>query len=120
VRLYPLTGGGGRQDGGALDGERLKILEEREKWEKEKNEMQTERNQKDYQRAMASVDNGILDLLPKTKEAKQTCDLLNRVTMTFDVVLEKGNEVRVTIRSCVMITLSFLRKCALSEIRRWV
>ncbi len=90
---FSSTGGGGRQDGGALDGERLKILEEREKWEKEKNEMQTERNQKDYQRAMASVDNGILDLLPKTKEAKQTCDLLNRVTMTFDVVLEKGNEV---------------------------
>lgn len=39
---------------------------------------------------MAAVDNAILDLLPKTKEAKQTVDLLNRVTMSFDVVLEKG------------------------------
>jgi hypothetical protein len=87
--------GGGRStaDHSAFDDERLKILEEREKWEKEKSEMQNERNQKDYQRAMASVDNAILDLLPKTKEAKQTCDLLNRVTMTFDVVLEKGSEV---------------------------
>jgi len=28
--------------------------------------------------------------LPKIKEAKQTVDLLNRVTMSFDVVLEKG------------------------------
>jgi hypothetical protein len=33
-----------------------------------------------------------LDLLPKIKEAKQTVDLFNRVTMSFDVVLEKGNE----------------------------
>lgn len=95
------TGGGNRQDAGALDDERLKILEEREKWEKEKNEMQTERNAKDYQRAMASVDNAILDLLPKTKEAKQTCDLLNRVTMTFDVVLEKGNDGIPRVKVCV-------------------
>jgi hypothetical protein len=39
---------------------------------------------------MAAVDNAILDLLPKAKEAKQTVDLMNRVTMSFDVVLEKG------------------------------
>ena len=32
------------------------------------------------------------DLLPKLKEAKHTVDLLNRVTMAFDVVLEKGVE----------------------------
>jgi len=43
-----------------------------------------------YKRAMTAVDNQILDLLPKIKEAKQTVDLLNRVTMSFDVVLEKG------------------------------
>lgn len=76
----------------AMDAERKKILEEREKWEKEKSEMQSERNMKDYQRAMVSVDNAILDLLPKTKEAKVTVDLLNRTTMSFDVVLEKGSE----------------------------
>jgi len=52
--------------------------------------MQTQRNELEYQRAMASVDNAILDLLPKAKEAKQTVDLLNRVSITFDVVLEKG------------------------------
>jgi hypothetical protein len=86
---------------GELDDERLKILEEREKWEKEKNEMQTERNEKDYQRAMAAVDNAILDLLPKTKEAKQTCDLLNRVTMSFDVVLEKGADQVPRVKVCV-------------------
>ena len=34
----------------------------------------------------------ISDLLPKLKEAKHTVDLLNRVTMAFDVVLEKGAE----------------------------
>jgi len=52
--------------------------------------MQAGRDEADYARAMSSVDNQILDLLPKTKEAKQIVDLLNRVTMTFDVVLEKG------------------------------
>lgn len=65
-------------------------MEEREKWEKEKNEIQVKRNEEEFQRAMATVDNAILDLLPKTKEAKQTVDLLNRVTISFDVVLEKG------------------------------
>lgn len=75
-----------------MEEERKKILEEREKWEAEKSQMVTKRNEQDYQRAMASVDNAILDLLPKAKEAKQTVDLLNRVTMTFDVVLEKGND----------------------------
>lgn len=73
-----------------LEEERRRILEEREKWEKEKNEMQVKRNEEEYQRSMNVVDNSILDLLPKTKEAKQTVDLLNRVTMSFDVVLEKG------------------------------
>lgn len=76
----------------AMEEERRKILEEREKWEEEKTQIVTKRNEEDYQRAMASVDNAILDLLPKAKEAKQTVDLLNRVTMTFDVVLEKGND----------------------------
>ena len=41
---------------------------------------------------MSSVDNAILDLLPKAKEAKQTVDLFNRITITFDVMLEKGND----------------------------
>lgn len=87
-------GGGGGAGGAAaaqeLDEERRRILEERQKWEQEKSQMQTQRNEEDYQRAMSSVDNAILDLLPKAKEAKTTVDLFNRVTMTFDVVLEKG------------------------------
>lgn len=75
-----------------LDDERRKILEEREKWEKEKTEIKSKRDEQEFQRAMAAVDNSILDLLPKTKEAKQVVDLLNRVTMSFDVVLEKGTD----------------------------
>jgi len=51
-----------------LEEERRKIMEEREKWEKEKSEIQTRRNEEEFQRAMAAVDNNILDLLPKTKE----------------------------------------------------
>lgn len=46
----------------------------------------------EYERAMAVVDNSILDLLPKTKATKQIVDLFNRVTMAFDVVLEKGSD----------------------------
>ena len=88
------SGGSGSQqqkdDQALMQEERKRILEEREKWEKEKTEMKVSRNEQDYQRAMASVDNQILDLLPKAKEAKQTVDLLNRVTMSFDIVLEKG------------------------------
>jgi hypothetical protein len=80
----------GGNDGGDIDEERKKIMEERNKWEAEKSEMSSKRDEEDFQRAMASVDNSILDLLPKAKEAKQTVDLLNRTTMTFDVVLEKG------------------------------
>jgi hypothetical protein len=75
-----------------MEDERRRIMEEREKWEKEKNEISKSRNEQDYQRAMASVDNQILDLLPKAKEAKQTVDLLGRVTMSFDIVLEKGTD----------------------------
>lgn len=84
-----------------MESERKKIMEERQKWEEEKTQMQTQRNEQEYQRAMASVDNSILDLLPKAKEAKQTVDLMNRVTMTFDVVLEKGADhiPRVKVRS---------------------
>ncbi len=89
-------GGGGSEqekiDSEELQAERRRILEEREKWEKEKSEIQVKRNEEEYQRAMAAVDNAILDLLPKTKEAKQSVDLLNRVTMSFDVVLEKGSD----------------------------
>ncbi len=88
-------GGGGASSQAAADelnDERKRILDEREKWEKEKSEMKTQRNEQDYQHAMAAVDNAILDLLPKAKEAKQTVDLLNRVTMSFDVVLEKGTD----------------------------
>lgn len=80
-------GGGGGAD---IDEERRKIMEERSKWEEEKNLLTSKKDEEDFQRAMASVDNSILDLLPKAKEAKQTVDLLNRTTMTFDVVLEKG------------------------------
>lgn len=80
----------GGSDGDDIEEERKKIMEERTKWESEKTEMSSKRDEEDFQRAMASVDNSILDLLPKAKEAKQTVDLLNRTTMTFDVVLEKG------------------------------
>jgi len=72
--------------------ERQKLLEEREKWEREKSQLQSKRNEEEYQRAMASVDNQILDLLPKAKEAKQIVELMNRTQMTFDVVLEKGQD----------------------------
>ena len=85
-------GGGGASNGGLVDEERRKIMEEREKWEKEKSQMLHQRDEESFQRAMASVDNSIMDLLPKTKEAKQIVDLLNRVTMSFDVVLQKGED----------------------------
>lgn len=87
-------GGGGMSSEAAhqLDEERAKIMKERESWEQEKNQMQSQRNEAEYQRSMTVIDNSILDLLPKTKEAKQTVDLMNRVTMTFDVVLEKGSD----------------------------
>jgi len=86
------TGGNNnsKQVADELNEERRRILEEREKWEKEKTEIQEQRNEVEYQRSMAAVDNAILDLLPKIKEAKQTVDLMNRVTITFDVKLEKG------------------------------
>ena len=84
------AGGGGNNSD--LDEERRKLMEEREKWNQEKGEMQSQRDEEEYQRAMSAIDNQILDLLPKTKEAKQTVDLLNRVTMAFDVVLEKGQD----------------------------
>jgi hypothetical protein len=66
------SGGGGNASSAELDEERRKIIEEREKWEKEKSNMQTQRNEEEYRRAMSAVDNSILDLLPKTKEAKTT------------------------------------------------
>mmetsp|Transcript_5555 Transcript_5555/g.5738 ORF Transcript_5555/g.5738 Transcript_5555/m.5738 type:complete len:1029 (+) Transcript_5555:142-3228(+) len=77
---------------GQIEEERKRILEERERWEKEKTQIKSQRDEEQYQRAMASVDNQILDLLPKTKEAKQIVDLFNRCGMAFDVVLEKGAE----------------------------
>ena len=39
-------------------------MEEREQWEKEKSDFTVQKNEKDYQRAMAAVDNAIMDLLP--------------------------------------------------------
>jgi hypothetical protein len=84
-----------RESGGGSashEEERRKLMEEREKWEKEKSELTVQRNEKAYQQAMASVDNAIMDLLPRIKEAKETVDLLNRVTMSFEVVLEKSND----------------------------
>jgi hypothetical protein len=84
---------GGNSGGGnsaELDEERKKIMDERRQWEEEKGNHAKDKNEADHQRAMVAVDNAILDLLPKTKEAKTNCDLLNRVGMTFDVVLEKG------------------------------
>ena len=78
---------------GGDHGDRLRISEEREKWEKEKAATEgPQRNEQEYQNAMKAVDNAILDLLPKTKEAKQIVDLFNRVNMSFDVVLEKGQD----------------------------
>lgn len=90
------SGGGGRgmsaEEAAAMDEERRKILEERQNWEQQKEQMTAQRNEEEYQRAMAAVDNSILDLLPKIKEAKTAVDLMNRVTLTFDVVLEKGHD----------------------------
>jgi hypothetical protein len=96
------------KENAAMQEERRRILEEREKWEKEKNEMKQSRNEQDYQRAMASVDNQILDLLPKAKEAKQTVDLLNRVTMSFDIVLEKGVDQVPKVKVSKVISFIFL------------
>ena len=70
--------------------EKKRMKEERDKWESEKKDKNAQRDEEEYQRAMAAVDNNILDLLPKTKEAKSIVDLLGRVTMSFDVILEKG------------------------------
>lgn len=82
-----------RNRAGGDSGERQRISEEREKWEKEKAATEgPQRNEQEYQNAMKAVDNAILDLLPKTKEAKTIVDLFNRVTMSFDVVLEKGQD----------------------------
>lgn len=39
-------------------------MEEREKWEKEKKVLTFQRDEADYQRAMASVDNQILGIYP--------------------------------------------------------
>lgn len=90
------SGGGGNAGMSAselatLEEERKRIMEERSQWEKQKEQIITQRNEEEYQRAMQAVDNAILDLLPKIKEAKQIVDLMNRVTMSFDVVLEKGS-----------------------------
>jgi hypothetical protein len=73
-----------------LEEERKRIREEREKWETEKSKITVQRNEEEFQRAMTAIDNNILDLLPKTKEAKSIVDLFNRTGMNFDVVLEKG------------------------------
>ena len=43
-------------------------------------------------RASALLDNTIMELLPKTKEAKEIVDLMNRVSMSFNVVLEKNKD----------------------------
>jgi hypothetical protein len=90
------SGGGGNAGMSAselatLEEERKRIMEERSQWEKQKEAIISQRNEEEYQRAMQAVDNAILDLLPKIKEAKQIVDLMNRVTMSFDVVLEKGS-----------------------------
>jgi L-alanine-DL-glutamate epimerase-like enolase superfamily enzyme len=47
-----------------------KISEEREKWEKEKTDMQVKRNEEEYQRALAAVDNAILDLFAKSERSE--------------------------------------------------
>ena len=85
-------GGGGAspEEVAKLNEERARILAEREDWDKEKAAMVESRNEADYERSMMVVDNSILDLLPKVKEAKEIVDLLNRVTMSFEVVLERG------------------------------
>lgn len=85
---------GGSVDAEALEAERAKIQAEREAWERDKaaagETAKTAREQEEHKRQMAVIDNSILDLLPKTKEAKQTVDLFNRISMSFDVILEKG------------------------------
>jgi hypothetical protein len=81
-------------DGGseAFDEERRKFEEERKDWEKRIGNGGSSSETDLYNQAMSAVDNTILDLLPKAKEAKHIVDLLGRITMTFDVVLEKGED----------------------------
>lgn len=43
-----------------MESEMKRIIDERESWEKEKKVMTTQRNEEEYQRAMAAVDNQIL------------------------------------------------------------
>ena len=69
--------------GGELEEERAALMKEREAWEKEKKS-----GGDDY--SMEEVDKAILEMFPKAKEAKAIVDLLNRVTMTIDVILERG------------------------------
>ena len=89
--------GGNSGDMDALAAERAKFQEEREKWEKENgsanNKNKSAAEKEEHDRQMAVVDNAILDLLPKTKEAKQLVDCFNRVHMSFDVILENGEHV---------------------------
>lgn len=85
-------GGNAGEANAEIDEERRRIREERDKWEEEKQGFQSKKNEAEHARQMAAIDNSILDLLPKAKEAKQTVDMMNRVTTTFDVVLEKGND----------------------------
>jgi len=93
-----------------LDEERKRIFEERAKWEQEKSALEQEKEklkeardqersavqiEKDKQakdKAMSAVNNQIVEFLPKAKEAKQLVDLLSRITMNFDVVLDKGSD----------------------------
>lgn len=80
------------RQGDDINDERKKLQEERNKWEKEKVNIQIQRDEEEYLRQMQAIDNAILDLLPKAREAKQVVDLFNRITLSFDVVLQKGSE----------------------------
>lgn len=76
---------------GQLEAERARIMEERAKWEKERAELQAVTQRKDdSQAAVSNLDSAIMTLVPKTRKAKKLVDLLNRVRMTFEVMLERG------------------------------
>lgn len=103
---------------GELEEERKALMKEREAWEKEKKS-----GGDDY--SMEEVDKAILEMFPKAKEAKALVDLLNRVTLTIDVILERGADrvprVKLSVKNSIpkmtilIDTAEFLQKLVLLQ-----
>jgi len=104
---------------GELEEERKALMKEREAWEKEKKSGGGD----DY--SMEEVDKAILEMFPKAKEAKALVDLLNRVTLTIDVILERGADriprVKLSVKNSIpkmtilIDTAEFLQKLVLLQ-----